>query len=129
MRKGRDTDPDIDGDLAAMRRYARALARDHHDADDVVQDAVVRAIERDAGYKRGRSRQRWLLAIVHNVFVSARRRSAAEAPPGWRASQSQWRGSSVTSRATTPRRGRPTPCAAFPVSVSSVSTLAACAGV
>ncbi|QUM71286.1 sigma-70 family RNA polymerase sigma factor [Sphingopyxis granuli] len=74
----RHEDDDIAGELAAMRRYARALARDHHDADDVVQDAVVRAIERDAGYERGRSRRRWLLAIVHNVFVSGLRRRAAE---------------------------------------------------
>ena len=34
---------------------------------------------------------------------------SAELPPGWEASQSQWRGSKVTSRAVTPRRGRPRP--------------------
>lgn len=61
-----------------MRRYARALARDYQDADDVVQDALVRAIERNATYEPGRSRRRWLLAIVHNVFVSGLRRRAAE---------------------------------------------------
>ena len=61
-----------------MRRYARALARDRQDADDVVQDALVRAIERDATYDPGRSRRRWLLAIVHNVFVSGLRRRMAE---------------------------------------------------
>lgn len=69
---------DIPGDLAAMRRYARTLARDHQDADDVVQDALVRAIERDTTYRRGRSRRSWLLAIVHNVFVSGLRRKTAE---------------------------------------------------
>ena len=36
-------------------------------------------------------------------------RSATEAPPGWRLSHSQCRGSSVTSRATTPSFGRPGP--------------------
>lgn len=71
-------DDAIIGELAAMRRYARALARDHQDADDVVQDALVRAIERDATYEQGRGRRRWLLAIVHNVFVSGVRRRAAE---------------------------------------------------
>ena len=40
MRQSRDTDPDIDGDLAAMRRYARSLARDDQDADDAVADPV-----------------------------------------------------------------------------------------
>lgn len=65
-------------DLDAMRRYARALARDREDADDVVQDALVRAIERDATYDPRRNRRSWLLAIVHNVFVSGLRRRLAE---------------------------------------------------
>ncbi|MBZ9649206.1 hypothetical protein K9B33_16845 [Sphingobium sp. 3R8] len=69
---------DMEADLLAMRRYARALARDESDADDVVQDALLRAIERRATYQPERSRTRWLLAIVHNVFVSAKRRQAAE---------------------------------------------------
>ena len=79
MRKGRDTDPDIDGDLAAMRRYARSLARDDQDADDVVQDALLRAIERRDTFRAEGNRRGWLLAIVHNVFVSGTRRRAAEA--------------------------------------------------
>ena len=76
------------GDLAAMRRYARALARDTQEADDVVQDALVRAMERHETFRQqgghgGRAmqnrRRRWLLAIVHNVFISGLRRAAAEA--------------------------------------------------
>jgi RNA polymerase sigma-70 factor (ECF subfamily) len=66
-------------DVAAMRRYARSLTRDRDDADDVVQDALVRAIERQTTYQEGRDRRRWLLAIVHNVFISGTRREAAEA--------------------------------------------------
>lgn len=73
-----DDQPDIRDDLHAMRRYARSLTRDVQDADDVVQDALVRAIEGQATYQPGRSRRRWLLAIVHNVFFSAKRREAAE---------------------------------------------------
>lgn len=69
---------DMEADLMAMRRYARSLARDDQDADDVVQDALIRAIERKATYQPERSRTRWLLAIVHNVFVSGKRREAAE---------------------------------------------------
>lgn len=79
MTDARDMDEDIDGDLAAMRRYARSLTRDDHDADDVVQEALLRAIERRATFQQGRSRRRWLLAIVHNVFISGTRRMAAEA--------------------------------------------------
>jgi len=72
-------DSAIGEDLVAMRRYARALTRDTQDADDVVQDAVLRAIERRRTFDPARSRRRWLLAIVHNVFVSAKRREASEA--------------------------------------------------
>ena len=71
-------DADITGDLIAMRRYARALTRDDPDADDVVQDAILRAIERRKSFKPEFSRRRWLLAIVHNVFISGKRREAAE---------------------------------------------------
>ncbi len=74
-----DGGADMADDLQAMRRYARSLARDHQDADDVVQDALVRAMERHQTFEVTRSRRRWLLAIVHNVFISARRRQAAEA--------------------------------------------------
>ena len=72
-------DNGVTGDLAAMRRYARALAREDHDADDVVQDALVRAIERQSTFQPTRNRRRWLLAIVHNVFISRMRRKASEA--------------------------------------------------
>lgn len=72
------SDESITDDLAAMRRYARALARDTQDADDVVQDALLRAIERQRTFKPQFSRRRWLLAIVHNVFISGKRRQAAE---------------------------------------------------
>lgn len=76
LKPGRDEAMAVD--LTAMRRYARSLARDRQDADDVVQDALVRAIERDQTFQPGRDRRRWLLAIVHNVFISGRRKAAAE---------------------------------------------------
>ncbi len=69
----------LPGDLAAMRRYARSLARNEHDADDIVQEALLRAIERQDTFQPGRSQRRWLLAIVHNVFVTRKRKEAAEA--------------------------------------------------
>lgn len=71
-------DDGIADDLRAMRRYARSLARDHQEADDVVQDALLRAMERQQTFHQERSRRRWLLAIVHNVFISGKRRAAAE---------------------------------------------------
>lgn len=61
-----------------MRRYARSLTRDDSAADDVVQDALVKALEKRGTFRSDGSRLGWLLAIVHNTFVSNRRRERAE---------------------------------------------------
>ena len=49
---------------------ARYLLRDEHDAQDVVQDAVLRALRHFDGYRDGDARA-WLLAIVRNCCRSA----------------------------------------------------------
>ncbi len=78
--------------LPAMLRFARSLTRDPHAADDLVQDVVVRALERDDRFDPGRSYLSWLLAVTHNLFVDGwrrgRRRDAAT--PGLAATASPW---------------------------------------
>ena len=54
--------------IPSLRRYARGLVRDASAADDLVQDALERAISR-WGQRRGETRP-WLYAIVHNLAVS-----------------------------------------------------------
>ena len=54
-------------------RVARGLLRDDHDAQDAVQDALVRALRYFAGF-RGTSGRAWLLAIVRNTCRTRRRR-------------------------------------------------------
>lgn len=61
-----------------MRRYARALAGPHGDADDLVQEALARALERRASFRSDMALRPWLLAILHNVFVDGVRRRRAE---------------------------------------------------
>jgi RNA polymerase sigma-70 factor (ECF subfamily) len=61
----------------AMRDKARMLCRGHADADDVVQDAFVRALRtsRRPHDPRDETRVRaWLLAIVSSVFIDMVRR-------------------------------------------------------
>jgi RNA polymerase sigma-70 factor, ECF subfamily len=48
---------------------ARYLLRDEHDAQDVVQDAVLRALRYFGGYREGDARA-WLLAIVRNCCLT-----------------------------------------------------------
>lgn len=68
---------DILEEMPSMRRYARSLTRNEHTADDVVQDALLKALEKRHMFRPDGSRRGWLLAIVHNVFVSTRRREDA----------------------------------------------------
>ena len=51
---------------------ARHLLRDEHDAQDVVQDAYLRAWRHYAGFRGGDARP-WLLAIVRNCCYTWRR--------------------------------------------------------
>lgn len=70
---------DILEEIASMRRYARSLTHDDQSADDIVQDAVMKALEKLHLFRPDGSRRGWLLAIVHNIFVSARRRDEVRA--------------------------------------------------
>lgn len=69
---------DIVGQLAAMRRYARALTRDEAAAEDLVHDALVRAYENRGSFRPEAELRPWLLAILHNTFLGAWRRRKAE---------------------------------------------------
>jgi RNA polymerase sigma-70 factor (ECF subfamily) len=55
---------------------ARYLLRDEHDAQDAVQDAVLRALRYFEGYRDGDARA-WLLTIVRNCCLTRQRRDRA----------------------------------------------------
>lgn len=63
--------------LEAAFNYARWLTRDNAEAEDVVQDACVRAI-RFLGSLRDDDARPWLLAIVRNTWYSRLERRALE---------------------------------------------------
>jgi RNA polymerase sigma-70 factor (ECF subfamily) len=56
---------------------ARYLLRDEHDAQDVVQEAALRALRYFDGYSGGDARA-WLLAIVRNCALNWRRRNRVD---------------------------------------------------
>jgi RNA polymerase sigma-70 factor (ECF subfamily) len=70
---------DVIGLLGPLRCYARSLTRDETQAEDLVQDTLVRAYERHGSFRSGGNLRGWLLSILHNTFIDGRRRDTAEA--------------------------------------------------
>lgn len=69
---------EIERELPRLRGYARALTRDAGAADDLVQEALLRAYERASTYRADRSLRSWLLSILHNLFIDQKRRESSE---------------------------------------------------
>ena len=65
--------------MDAAYNLARWLTRNDHDAEDVVQEASLRAFKYWAGLSHRDSRS-WLLAIVRNTFYTWLRQRSPEAP-------------------------------------------------
>jgi RNA polymerase sigma-70 factor (ECF subfamily) len=61
---------EIEASIPALRRYAWSLLRDTDDADDLVQDCLVRALDRAAGDPAIAAVRPWLFTIMHNLFAS-----------------------------------------------------------
>ncbi len=60
---------DVIGQLAALRRYARSLVRNSDEAEDLVQDALIRAFEKRQSFRRAGNLRTWLLSILHNAHI------------------------------------------------------------
>lgn len=70
---------DIEAQIPRLRRYARALLRDHMRADDLVQDTLERALSRFHLWRRGSDLRAWLFSIMHNIYVNEVRRGRRRA--------------------------------------------------
>jgi RNA polymerase sigma-70 factor (ECF subfamily) len=60
---------DVIGLIEPLRRYARVLTRDASQAEDLVQDTLVRAYERHATFRASGNLRAWLLSVLHNTFI------------------------------------------------------------
>lgn len=61
--------------VPVLRRYARALVHNKTDADDLVQDCLVRALSKMHLFQPGTNLKAWLLSIVHNIFLDGTRKA------------------------------------------------------
>jgi RNA polymerase sigma-70 factor (ECF subfamily) len=76
-------------EIPRLRRFARNLIGSADRADDLVQDALIRAVESIDSFRSGSNLRAWLFAILRNVFIDQRRRevrapfedAGADGPP------------------------------------------------
>jgi RNA polymerase sigma factor (sigma-70 family) len=69
--------------IPALRAFARALCRNECDADDLVQETLIKAIAKIEQFTPGTSLRSWLFTIMRNTFYTklrlARRESTGSA--------------------------------------------------
>ena len=65
--------------LPRLRRFARSLSRNQHDADDLAQVAVERALRHREQFRAGANLSSWLFGIMKNAWLDDRRARARRA--------------------------------------------------
>jgi RNA polymerase sigma factor (sigma-70 family) len=62
--------------IPRLRRFARSLTRHVHDADDLVQLALERALVKLDAWQRGSRLDSWLFTIIRNAWIDELRSRA-----------------------------------------------------
>jgi RNA polymerase sigma-70 factor (ECF subfamily) len=66
--------------IPALRAFARSFCRNPNDADDLVQETLVKAIANIDKYEEGTRLKSWLFTIMRNTFYTRIRVAKREAP-------------------------------------------------
>ncbi|MFN3868089.1 MAG: sigma-70 family RNA polymerase sigma factor [Hyphomicrobiaceae bacterium] len=79
-----DRSSDFQTELAALvpnlRAFARSLCGAPDQADDLVQETLVKAWKSQASFAEGSNLKAWLFTILRNAFLSERRKRKWEVP-------------------------------------------------
>jgi|tagenome__1003787_1003787.scaffolds.fasta_scaffold20719117_1 RNA polymerase sigma-70 factor (ECF subfamily) len=70
MEEAQTMDIDVVSCIPMLRRYALKLARNGPDADDLVQDCLLRALSRQHQFEPGTNLVAWLTTILRNLFFN-----------------------------------------------------------
>lgn len=62
------------GEMDKLQRFARRLSRNEHDAEDLLQATILKALEKKDMFKDGTNLFSWISKIMYNDFVSGYRR-------------------------------------------------------
>jgi RNA polymerase sigma-70 factor (ECF subfamily) len=69
------SDSILTGHIPYLRRYARGLARNTADADDLVQSCLLRALTNLHRFEHHTNLRAWLMTILHNIFIDVVRKN------------------------------------------------------
>ncbi|MDF2368234.1 sigma-70 family RNA polymerase sigma factor [Sneathiella sp.] len=61
-------------EMSGLRKFARRLTQDNHEADDLLQYTLLRAIEKKRLFQKDTDLFKWTSKIMYNHFVSNYRR-------------------------------------------------------
>jgi len=75
-----DFKTELTGLIPSMRAFARSLARDPAEADDLAQDALLKAWTHRQSFSPGTNMKAWVFMILRNQFYSEKRRSWRRQP-------------------------------------------------
>lgn len=78
VRKQEDFEEEIIPHLDAMYNFALRLTSDPNDAEDLVQDTIVKAFRFFNSYEKGTNAKAWLFRILKNSYINNYRRQSKQ---------------------------------------------------
>jgi len=73
-----DINQAFEAEIPCLQRYALKLTRDAQLAEDLVQESLVRGLDKQHLWQEGTNLRAWLCTILHNQYVNQVRRSVRE---------------------------------------------------
>lgn len=68
------THAELISEMDKLQKFARKLCRNAHDAEDLLQATILKALEKKDMFEKGTNLFSWVSKIMYNDFVSAYRR-------------------------------------------------------
>jgi RNA polymerase sigma-70 factor (ECF subfamily) len=65
----------VAAEIPCLRRYARKLARDEALAEDLLQESLLRGLDKVHLWREGTNLRAWLCTILHNHYINELRRA------------------------------------------------------
>ena len=78
IKKQQDFNEEILPHLDALYNFALRLTSDPNDAEDLVQDSIVKAFRFFSSYEKGTNAKAWLFRILKNSYINSYRKKSSK---------------------------------------------------